>query len=139
MKCAILLFALLAPLLHAQMFTVVNEKGIKFNQEEANRIYKQVIDCVRSEYHVVEPLAPTFVLVLGVNKEQQGIKWPNFTPDWDGASVSLNEWNPTLFRRTVMLLTINELLRPQNIVQLSERLERQDAAMISVQDLKRSK
>jgi hypothetical protein len=129
---------LLVGVSQAQMFTVLNEKNIKFDQQEADRMYMQAVDCVRQEYHLTEPVTPTFILILGSN-DKNFIHFPAYDKDWGGGTVNMQKWEPQMFRAVVIAFSINELLRPQNIIKLAQRLNSIDAATTSVDDLKRQK
>ena len=133
---SILLFAISLPALAQapELFEVSNPKHVHFDAQEAMRSYLQAVSEVETEYHVLEHLTPKFSLVLGVDKN--AIVWPNYKTS-QGAEIRLTRWDPRIFRQGVIALSINELLRPENVTRLELHIERVEQALVDVRDLRK--
>lgn len=132
----ILLLAISVPALAqaGELFEVSNPKHLQFNSEEAVRSYLQSVSEVETEYHLLHHLTPKFALVLGV--ESNCIVWPNGKTS-QGGEIRLSRWDPRIFRQGVIALSINELLRPDNVARLELRIERIEEAVVDARDLRK--
>jgi len=133
---SILLLAISVPVLGQapELFEVSNPKHLQFNSQEAVKSYLQSVSEVETEYHLLQHVTPKFALVLGVDKNC--IVWPNGKTS-QGGEIRLSRWDPRIFRQGVIALSINELLRPENVARLELRIERIEEAMVDVRDLKK--
>lgn len=133
---SILLLAISAPALAqaGELFEVSNPKHVQFNSEEAVKSYLQSVSEVETEYHLLQHLTPKFALVLGV--DSNCIVWPNGKTS-QGAEIRLKHWEPHIFRQGVIALSINELLRPENVARLEQRIERIEEAVVAARDLRK--
>ena len=133
---SILLFAISIPALaqSPELFEVSNPKHVHFDAPEAVKLYLQAVAEVETEYHVLQHLTPKFALVLGVDKNS--LVWPNYKTS-QGAEIRLTRWEPRIFRQGVIALSINELLRPENVTRLELHIEHIEEAVVDVHDLRR--
>lgn len=132
MKLAAFLFTLVLSA-HAQNFSVSNPKNLKYNELEAVQAYAAAVLTVEQEYHS-GILSPRFELVLG---DEDRIHLPSDAKRWSEAKVSMKTWSVRTFRAAVIVMAINELLRPENVRRLEARIESESKAMIPVEQLKR--
>lgn len=123
----------LCGILQAQEFAVANPKKLKYNELEASQAYAAAVLTVEQEYHC-GIVTPRFELVLG---EADRIHLPAGTERWDEGKVYLKTWSIRTFRAAVIVMAINELLRPENVRRLEARIESESRAMVPVEQLKR--
>lgn len=132
----ILLLAISVPALGQarELFEVSNPKHLQFNSEEAVKSYLQSVSEVETEYHLLQHPTPKFALVLGVDRNS--LVWPEGKTS-QGAEIRLRRWDPRIFRQGVIALSINELMRPENVARLEQRIERVDEAVVDARDLRK--
>jgi hypothetical protein len=129
MKLAVLILFSLSALAQVQMFKVENPKNDKsYNQVEAVRAYWYAVETVRTEYHILDKVSPELTLRLGA--KANGI-------DWNLPAVDLTTWDRRYFRMGVMALTLNELMKSENLKRLELRIEAFEGAKVNVEDLKK--
>jgi len=117
-----------------ELFEVSNPKHMQFNSEEAMKSYLQSVSEVEAEYHLLQHLTPKFALVLGVDRNS--LVWPNYKTS-QGAEIRLTRWEPRIFRQGVIALSINELLRPENVTRLELHIESIEEAVVDVRSLRK--
>lgn len=132
----ILLLAISVPALGQahELFEVSNPKHLQFNSEEAVKSYLQSVSEVEAEYHLLQHLTPKFSLVLGVDRNS--LVWPEGKTS-EGAEIRLRRWDPRIFRQGVIALSINELMRPENVARLELHIERIEEAVVDARDLRK--
>lgn len=125
---------LLTPLAIAQtsMFSVQNDKNLPYSEVEALKGYVDATSAVEHEYHLVDHVTPTFTLVLG---SDQGVWFAG--KDRDKSEIHLNKFDIRYFRQGIIVLATNELLKPERIAALEYRIEREQAAKVDVESLKK--
>lgn len=117
-----------------QLFEVSNPNHVHFDALEAMKSYVQAVSEVETEYHLLQHVTPNFALVLGADKNS--IVWHNDKTS-QRPEVCLKRWDSRIFRQAVITLSINELLRPENIARLELHIERVEQALVDVQDLRK--
>ena len=132
----ILLLAISVPALGQahELFEVSNLKHVQFDSQEAVKSYLQAVSEVETEYHLVQPVTPKFALVLGV--DQNCIIWDRGKMS-QGSEIRLKRWEPRIFRQGVIALSINELMRPENVIRLEQHIERVEQAVVDVRKLQK--
>jgi hypothetical protein len=113
-------------------FELRNLKNERFDETEALTAFAVSVAAVAREYHVNYSLRPRFVLVLGSEKEQ--ISWPQGN-HWVGGELHMQKWDARLFRAGVIALTINELIRPKNVLRLEREIAHRENVPIQVRSL----
>lgn len=133
---SILLFAISIPALAQapELFEVSNPKHSLFDAQEAVKSYLQAVSEVETEYHLLQHVTPKFVLVLG--GDQNCVVWAKGNTS-QSTEIRLKRWDPRIFRQGVITLSINELLRPENVVRLEQRIERVEEAVVDVRNLQK--
>ena len=117
-----------------ELFEVSNPKHVHFDAQEAVKSYLQAVSEVETEYHLLQHVTPKFVLVLGV--DQNCIVWANGKMS-QASEIRLKRWDPRIFRQGVITLSINELMRPENVIRLEQRIERIEQASVDVRNLQK--
>jgi hypothetical protein len=128
------LLMLLTPLAIAQtsMFSVQNPKNLKYDEVQAITAYAQGTSAVEREYHLLDHLTPKFTLVLG---GEQGVWFAG--KERAVSELRLTKWDSAYFRLGVIVLSTNELMDSKRIAALEYRIEREQAAKVDVETLKR--
>jgi hypothetical protein len=94
--------------------------------------YVDATSAFEHEYHLLDHVAPTFTLVLGGD---QGVWFQG--KDKPKSEIHLSKWDVRYFRQGVIVLATNELLKPERIAALEYRIEREQAATVDVESLKK--
>jgi hypothetical protein len=113
-------------------FAVSNPKHLDFSMEEAGRIYFSACERVARSVQAEKPLRlePRFVLVLGAKADE--------TVRENGISqIQLRVWDPTRFAEAMVLLSLRELLKKEDIANLTRDTLMAANASVSVEELKR--
>ena len=131
-----LLFAISIPALAQapELFEVSNPKHLHFDAQEAVKSYLQAVSEVETEYHLLQHVNPKFALVLG--GDQNCIVWAKGKMS-QPSEIHLRHWDARIFRQGVITLSINELLRPDNVIRLEQRIERIEQASVDVRNLQK--
>jgi hypothetical protein len=97
-------------------FTVQNQKKKDFPAAEATRIYESACLVVAREVRPEHPplLQPRFTLVLGSDRDQ-------LVQNNQDAEVHLRSWDREKFAQAVVVMASREILKSENILQLSRR------------------
>ena len=111
-------------------FEVSNPKQMKWPVEEAGRIYVLACDLVARSVRPEKPpdLRPKFVLVLGAKQDQM-------VRTEKGSEVRLKKWNAETFAEGVVLLSLRESEKDQNILHLAHQTLAAAEATVSVREL----
>lgn len=136
---AICMVALLEALSSAQtstplLFEVSNPKHLALPADEANRIYSSACELVARSIRPEKPprLAPKFVLVLGTDADETLRSGPT-------AEIHLREWNAARFAEAMVLMATREILKGEDIMNLTRDTLLAAQASVSVSELKRQK
>ena len=114
----------------ASPFEVSNPKHLKWPVEQAGRIYLLACDLVARSLRPDKPpmLRPKFVLVLGAKQDQM-------MRTEKGSEVRLKKWNAETFAEGVVLLSLRESEKDQNVLQLAHHTLAEAEATVSVREL----
>ena len=113
-------------------FAVSNPRHLKFSMEEAGRIYFSACERVARSVQPEKPprLEPRFVLVLGAKQDE--------TVRENGVSqIQLRVWDPARFAEAMVLLSLRELLKNEDIASLTRETLTAANASVSVEELQR--
>lgn len=115
-------------------FEVSNPKHLEWSTDEANRIYMSACELVARTIRPEKPprLAPKFVLVLGTAENETLRSGPT-------AEVHLKEWNPARFAEAMVLMATREILKGEDVINLTRDTLMAAGASVSVTELKSRK
>jgi hypothetical protein len=116
------------------LFEVSNPKHLALPQDEANRIYSSACELVARSIRPERPprLAPKFVLVLGTDADETLRNGPT-------AEVHLREWNAARFAEAMVLMATREILKGEDVMNLTRDTLLAAQASVSVNELRRQK
>jgi hypothetical protein len=98
---------------------------------EAESIYRTACAVVRREFHGgPSELHPHFTVVIGAERNQV------YTRHSPADEIWMKKWDPMVFAQGVVVLTFDEMLPPDLIVQLGNRAFRQSNDAVGVAGLK---
>jgi hypothetical protein len=120
---------------HAQSslpFDVSNPKHLKWSTEEADRIYASACELVARSIRPEKPprLVPKFTLVLGA-KEDSTLR------NGETSEVHLRAWNAGRFAEAMVLVAMREVLKSEDVTNLTRDTLIAAHASVSVNELKR--
>jgi hypothetical protein len=115
-------------------FEVSNPKHLDLPADEANRIYSSACELVARSIRPEKPprLAPRFVLVLGADANET-------LRNGALAEIHLKEWNPARFAEAMVLMATREILKNEDVMNLTRDTLMAAQASVSVSELKRKK
>jgi hypothetical protein len=115
-------------------FDVSNPKHLDWPTDEANRIYASACELVARSIRPEKPprLTPRFVLVLGSDENATVRSGPT-------AEIHLKEWNPARFAEAMVLMATREILKNEDVMNLTRDTLMAAQASVSVSELKRRK
>jgi len=115
-------------------FEVSNPKHLELPTDEANRIYSSACELVARSIRPEKPprLAPRFVLVLGADANET-------LRNGALAEIHLKEWNPARFAEAMVLMATREILKNEDVMNLTRDTLMAAQASVSVSELKRKK
>ena len=115
-------------------FEVSNPKHLDWPTDEANRIYSSACELVARSIRPERPprLAPKFVLVLGSDANETLRNGPT-------AEIHLKEWNPARFAEAMVLMATREILKNEDVMNLTRDTLMAAQATVTVSELKRKK
>jgi hypothetical protein len=113
-------------------FEVSNPKHLNWRAEEAGRIYASACELVARSVRPEKPprLQPKFVLVLGA-KEDETVR------NGATAEVHLKTWNPARFAEAMVIVAMREVLKKEDVTNLTRDTLIAAQASVSVNELKR--
>jgi hypothetical protein len=116
------------------LFEVSNPKHLTLPLDEANRIYSSACELVARSIRPEKPprLAPKFVLVLGADSDETLRNGPT-------AEVHLREWNAARFAEAMVLMATREILKGEDVMNLTRDTLLAAQASVSVNELRRQK
>jgi hypothetical protein len=136
LACAIALFGLsaIAQTSDTLPFAVSNPKHLAWSTEQANRIYASACELVARTIRPEKPpkLAPKFLLVLGTAQNETLRSGPT-------AEVHLKEWNPARFAEAMVLMATREIIKNDDLANLTRDTLVAARASVSVTELKQKK
>jgi hypothetical protein len=112
-------------------FTVSNPKHMNWSMDEATRIYDSACQMVARSVRPEKPprLQPTFVLVLGA-KEDETVRMGSTS------EVHLKTWSAPRFAQAMVYLAEREILRNEDILQITHDVLLATEASVSVAELR---
>lgn len=115
-------------------FEVSNPKHLTWSVEEAGRIYASACQLVARSVRPEKPpeLQPRFVLILGAKADQM-------IRDGRNAEIHLRKWDPARFAEAMVLLTLREAVRAEDVTQLARETLNAAESTITVNELKQKK
>lgn len=115
-------------------FEVSNPKHLEWPSDEASRIYSSACELVARSIRPEKPprLTPRFVLVLG-SDENATLR------NGATAEIRLKEWDPARFAEAMVLMATREILKSEDVVNLTRDTLMAAQASVSVSELKRKK
>jgi len=113
-------------------FEVVNPKHLNWSTDEAGRIYVSACELVARSIRPEKPprLSPKFVLVLGANEDETIRKGAT-------SEVRLKTWSPARFAEAMVVVTLREIFKNQDITNLTRDTLIAAQASVSVSELAR--
>jgi hypothetical protein len=117
----------------APPFEVKNPRHLKWPVEQASRIYSFACELVTRSMRAGknQPLAPKFVLVLGA-KADQTVRGGNKITE-----IQLKKWDSERFAEAVVLLTMRESIRDDEVLRLARSTLEAAQSTVSVGELRR--
>jgi hypothetical protein len=115
-------------------FEVSNPKHLSWSVEEAGRIYTSACQLVARSLHPEKPpyLQPKFVLILGAKADQMIRSGPN-------SVIQLRKWDPARFAEAMVLLTLREAVKNEDVMQLARDALTAAQSTVSVNELRQNK
>jgi hypothetical protein len=115
-------------------FEVSNPKHLSWSVEEAGRIYASACQLVARSVRPEKPpeLQPKFVLVLGTKADQMIRAGAN-------SEIHLRKWDPGRFAEAMVLLTLREAVKNEDVMQLARETLNAAESTISVNELRQKK
>jgi hypothetical protein len=115
-------------------FDVSNPKHLTWSVEEAGRIYASACQLVARSVRPEKPpeLQPKFVLVLGAKADQMIRAGAN-------SEIHLRKWDPARFAEAMVLLTLREAVKNEDVMQLARETLNAAESTISVNELQQKK
>lgn len=97
---------------------------------EAESIYHAACSVVQHEFHGASELCPHVAVVIGTELNELHSKRAQ------GGEIWMKKWDPTVFAQGVVVLTFDQMLTRDVIVQLGDRALRQSTATVNVAGVK---
>ncbi len=115
-------------------FEVSNPKHLSWSVEEAGRIYASACQLVARSVRPEKPpqLQPRFVLVLGAKADQMVRAGGN-------SEIHLRKWDPARFAEAMVLLTLREAVKNEDVIRLARETLNAAESSISVNELRQRK
>jgi hypothetical protein len=115
-------------------FAVSNPKHLALPLDQANRIYSSACELVARSIRPEKPprLTPKFLLVLGADADETLRSGPN-------SEVHLREWNAARFAEAMVLMASREILKGEDVTNLTRDTLVAAQASVSVSELKQQK
>ncbi|HXW92413.1 MAG TPA: hypothetical protein VEK33_17825 [Terriglobales bacterium] len=119
---------------HAQTslpFDVSNPKHLKWSTEEADRIYVSACELVARSIRPEKPprLVPKFTLILGANEDST-------VRNGKTSEVHLRAWNEGRFAEAMVLVAMREVLKSEDVTNLTRDTLIAAHASVAVSELK---
>jgi hypothetical protein len=113
-------------------FEVQNPKHLNWSTEEAVRIYSSACELVARSIRPEKPprLSPRFVLVLGAREDETVRRGAT-------SEVRLKTWNPARFAEAMVVVTLREIFKNEDITNLTRDTLIAAQASASVSELAR--
>jgi hypothetical protein len=115
-------------------FEVSNPKHLSWSVEEAGRIYDSACRLVARSMPSQGPLQlqPKFVLVLGAKADQM-------VRGTASSEIHLRKWDPARFAEAIVLLTLRNAVKNEDVIPLARQALNAAEATISVDELRQKK
>jgi hypothetical protein len=112
-------------------FDVSNPKHLNWSMEEAERIYISACELVARSVRPEKPpqLQPKFLLVLGAKADQM-------VRTGTSSEIHLRKWDPARFAEAMVLLTLREAVKNEDVAQLARDTLNAAEATVSVNQLR---
>jgi len=115
-------------------FEVSNPRHLNWSVEEAGRIYASACQLVARSVRPERPpqLQPKFLLVLGAKADEMVRSGRN-------SEIHLRKWDPERFAEAMVLMTLREVMKNEDVMQLARETLNAAESTVSVDELRQKK
>jgi len=107
----------------AQLLTVQVKDKQKWPTDEADKLYLSACSAVQREFGGSRSIRPQITLVLGADRDEA---------IFDSREIRLIKWNPYLFAQGVVVFAFEDLMPPEDRLEVARRAVSWAAATIEI-------